>query len=161
MNWRTPLTTLAALACLAATGCGWNSYAQTEINVKYTSDNLVHVALLPSTMPDGESAAEARAELLEKLGEQADSWALVPGMQGAVRVEKDGPPVQVRGEMLMVEGPQEVGMVIWRSLTDDFDVARPWLVSLPTQAVLFIPAPPAGDEEAEPAGDTPTAMEAE
>jgi hypothetical protein len=140
---------LAALVTMAS-GCGWNKYSQTEITVKYSGETFMHVTHLPQTMEDGEPADEAQAELLEDLAEYAEAWTLLPAT-GAVVREKGQTPEREEVYLLMVEGPREVAMVIWESLRDDYDLARPWLVSLPTQALarMTVPQQPAEETTAD------------
>jgi hypothetical protein len=141
---------LSALACLAG-GCGWNDISRTEINVRYSGDTLVHMAHIPVAHEDGSPADAARRELLSELSEYAEAWTLVRA-QGAVIREKDQPPQAEEVYLLTVEGPRELAFVLWETLREEFGLARPWLVSLPTQALARVPMQqPAPDGTEEPA----------
>jgi len=138
---------IALCALLAASGgCGWNRFNQTSIIVRFSSDKLLHVALLPRELPDGRPALALRAELLEELGEN-QPWVLIERTTALL----PGAPARP-ADLLLVEGPPQLGFRLREKLREDFQQKQPWVIGLPTQAVAFF-ATPESQEGGSASGD--------
>jgi hypothetical protein len=141
MRTRLTLTLcLAALACLAS-GCSfYPTGSTTNITVQYTSDSLLHMAHLPAELENGTPADELQQELMEQLAESAEVVTVMPA-EGSVLRDTEEPAETEPVHLLMAQGPPEIAMVIWRFLRQEYDIERPWVVSLPTQPVARVAVP--------------------
>ena len=136
------------LLLAAAQGCGWNHTSQTIISVRFSGEDLLHVALVPRTLPDGTPATKQREALVAELTGLTGAVAFLSSVQAATVAAAGEEPVRSDADMLMVEGAPEVAFALRRRLREDFQQERPWVVSVPTQAVALVRIP---EEETEPA----------
>ena len=132
------LVGLLALA-VAAPGCAlFNSVNQPQITVQMGSGQMLHLAALPTVLPDGSPAKEQREKLLEEVGQLAGGYTLIDNVLGGwVPPGEDG-VVQERNDLLLVKGPPEAAYLLRARLLEDFQQEEPFVESLPIQAIAII-----------------------
>lgn len=139
---------LTGLLCGTA-GCGWNRYSQTRITVKFSGDDLLHLALIPRELPDGSPCDAQREKLMKEMGQAAEVWGIIEKVSAGQSTDEGETEVRP-ADLLMVAGPPELAYALRNRLRRDFKQKRPWVVSLPTQAIALVPVPEP-DASAEPA----------
>ncbi len=146
-----------ALAVAAMAGCGTlNTMKSTYITVQYSGTRMLHLAIIPRTLPDGTPSAKERDALLKDVADVAGGYTLVPRVMSSWKQE--GTPDAAKEEaddLLIVAGVPELGMGLKQRLHDDFGQKMPFVLSLPIQDVRVAQAtpiplvknqPPAGPE---------------
>ncbi len=126
-----------ALTVAAMAGCGTlNTQKNTYIQVQYSGQRMLHIAIIPRTLPDGQPAAKERDALLKDVADVAGGYTLIPSVMSSWKQE-GGPDVakEEADDLLMVAGVPELGMGLRQRLHDDFGQASPFVLSLPIQDV--------------------------
>lgn len=164
---RVVLGVVLALVIAGATGCGsfLNKAQNTYISVQTNGDRLLHVAVIPRTLPDGQPSDKQRDALLKDVVEVAGGYTYIERVMGAWKPDPKAETQKEMDDLLLVAGPPELGMLILQRLKVDFKQRAPFVVSLPTQSPqLFRATPPPPEKgpegQKEPAGQKAPAGQA-
>ena len=164
---RAVLVVVLALVVAGATGCGsfLNKAANTYISVQTNGDRLLHIAVIPRTLPDGQPADKQRDALLKDVIEVAGGYTYIERVMGAWKPDPKAETVKEMDDLLLVAGPPELGMLLKQRLNQDFKQRTPFVLSLPTQSPQLFratPQPPEKGAEGQkaPAGQAAPAAQA-
>ncbi len=136
---------------LFAAGCQvFNRTSETRIVVKFSGDNLVHMVLLPKTLPDGKSADAARKALLKRFTDRGVTYVLMPGVRAGIKPNAEDPAAEVPADLLLVQGPPFLAGNLYEIMKEEFGQNYPWVASVPTQAIALIPVPAPGEPGEQP-----------
>ena len=81
---------------VVAVGCGsGNKIHNTYVMVQFSTDEVMHLACVPTLLPDGQPATEQRAKLLEDMASIAGGYTLVEKIAIAEAKKLDIPVIGV------------------------------------------------------------------
>ena len=138
------LVVVLALVVAGATGCGsfLNKAQNTYISVQTNGDRLLHIAVIPRTLPDGQPSDKQRDALLKDVIEVAGGYTYIERVMGAWKPDPKAETVNEMDDLLLVAGPPELGMLLRQRLAQDFKQRTPFVLSLPTQSPQLFRATP-------------------
>ena len=145
------LTLLLAGACIlaSATGCAAaNKIHNTQVIVQFSTEEVLHVACVPTVLPDGEPASAQRAALLEAVAKAAGGYTLIEDAMGGWVPPGTRTTTLEVNDLLLVKGPPELMFLLEQRLREDFGQDYPFIISLPVLPVATVVPPPAETEGA-------------
>jgi len=155
---RTIPVVVLALVLVGAAGCSTlNKQANTYIRVDYGGENMLHLAVIPRVLPQGQPADQVRDALLEDVASAAGGYTYIERVIGAWKPKPTKATRKQVDDLLIVAGKPELALMLNRRLREDFKQSSPFVLSLPIQAVRLVrvaPAPmgePAAASAAQPA----------
>ncbi len=78
------MVVMLALTVAAMAGCGTlNTMKNTYVTVQFSGQDMLHLAIIPRTLPDGTPAAKQRDALLKDVADVAGGYTLVPSVMSA------------------------------------------------------------------------------
>ncbi len=148
---------MLALVALAAPGCmlGTDMHT-TQISVQVRGDELLHMAILPRYLPDGERSAQQTGELLAEVARLAGGYTLIEQVQGGWVPPGAREVVTEQNDLLLVRGRPELAELLKARLHEEFRQEYPFVISLPLQSIAVVqasargahrPAPPSEPAE--------------
>lgn len=159
LSARACLVVVLALSAAATAGCGTlNTQKNTTILVQFSGERMLHLAIIPRVLPDGQPAAKERDALLKDVADVAGGYTLIPRVMRAWK--QPGSPEAAKEEaddLLLVAGVPELNMGLRQRLHDDFGQTTPFVLSLPVQSIRVAqPTPmPLQKQETPPAAQGP------
>jgi hypothetical protein len=147
------LLVVLSLTVAVSAGCGTlNTQKNTYISVQCSGDRMLHLAIIPRVLPDGQPAAKERDALLKDVADVAGGYTLVERVMSAWK-QPDSPEAakQEADDLLIVAGVPELGMGLRQRLHDDFGQTSPFVLSLPIQSIRVAQVTPIPLEKQKPA----------
>lgn len=135
---RTALT-LLALSAAAFTGCGWNRAATTTINYEFSGQQMLHVATVPRSRPDGSPTDEARKALLDEIAGRGGSYTYAEEAVGFLLRMEDGSMRTERADLLILPGPPMVNPYLVQMLQPLYGSAEPIVAAIPAASPAAVP----------------------
>jgi hypothetical protein len=131
LSLRLPRLVFAGLL-LAVVGCAaGNKIHNTQVIVQFSTEEVLHVACVPTVLPDGTPALAQRSALLEEVAAGAGGYTLIEEVAGAwvppgaKRVRREV------NDLLLVKGPPEIALLLQERLATEFQQESPFVISLP------------------------------
>ena len=117
---------------LAVVGCAaGNRIHNTTVVVQFSTEEVLHVACVPTVLPDGTPAIGQRSALLEEIAAAEGGYTLIEKVAaawvppGTKRVRREV------NDLLLVRGPPEIALILQERLATDFQQESPFVISLP------------------------------
>jgi len=121
---------------LASAGCAaGNKIHNTQVIVQFSTDEVLHIACVPTRLPDGEPATAQRTALLEAVTQAAGGYTLVEETMGGWMVPGTRRVQSEVNDLLLVKGPPDLAMLLEKMLHEDFQQDVPFVISLPVLPV--------------------------
>jgi hypothetical protein len=128
-----------ALALALSAGCALGTKVHTTtITVQTSGEELLHLAIVPRFLPNGERPTQQMADLKAELAEKAGGYTLVEEVEGGWVPPGGGGVLKEMNDLLLVKGPPAVAHVLRVRLREDFEQEYPFVLSLPIQSVAVI-----------------------
>jgi hypothetical protein len=157
LSARAVLVVVLCLSVAAMAGCGTlNTQKNTYISVQCSGDRMLHMAIIPRVLPDGQPAAKQRDALLKDLADAAGGYTLIERVMSAWKQDDSSEAAkQTADDLLLVAGPPQLGPGLRQRLHDDFGQSSPFVLSLPIQSVQVVQAMPNAPGTGEPTPPAP------
>jgi len=128
-----------AAVVLVAGGCGFSRDSRTSVTVEFSGDLMLHIATVPGVLADGTAPTRQREELLKALAESVGGYVCIEGAIGDWRRLADGKLSDEPADLLLVQGPPQLGPFLKARLRSEFGQTNPVVVSIPAQSVRWVP----------------------
>ncbi len=139
-------------------GCAANNKIHnTSIVVQFSPDQMLHIAWIPVTLPDGSPPIKQRADLLRDVAEIAGGYTLIEGAVGGWQPPGQRTVESELNDLLLVKGPAPLALMLQQRLAQDFQQKQPFVVSipvLPMSATVEDEQVQGAEEPSEAAGET-------
>jgi hypothetical protein len=144
LNVQAAVVGILALVVALTSGCAaLNSQKSTAIYVQFSGNDMLHVAIIPRVLPDGQPAAKQRDALLKDVADVAGGYTLIERVTSTWKSKgSSGAAMKEADDLLLVEGPAVLGAGLRQRLHDDFGQPSPYVLSLPIQDIHIVPQQP-------------------
>lgn len=139
---------------LGTTGCMlWSKVQPTQITVEVRANRFLHIAAVPRQLPNGERPTKQLEALLDDVSRRAGGYTLIESVAGGWLPPGQTEVVREENDLLLVEGPPEMSIVLKARIAKDFQQQYPFVISIPVEAITLIQQTSASG--AAPVGEKP------